>query len=46
MDKDALNETIKKIREVLSYTRQHRPKENGIALKDKSLSPKNVAVIG
>ena len=43
-DKDALNETLKKIRDVLSYARKHRPKENGIALKDKSLSPKKVAV--
>jgi hypothetical protein len=43
-DKDVLNETLKKIREALSYARKHRPKENGIALKDKSLSPKKVTV--
>ena len=45
-DKDALNETLEKIRDVLaSYARkQHRLKQNGIALKDKSLSPKKVAV--
>ena len=39
-DKDALNETLQKIREVLAYARKHRPKENGLLLKDKSLSPK------
>jgi hypothetical protein len=43
-DKDVLNTTLKKIREVLAYARKHRPKENGIALKDKSLSPKKIRI--
>ena len=43
-DKDVLNETLKKIREALNYARQHRPKENGITLKDKSLSPKKIKI--
>ena len=43
-DKDVLNTTLEKIREVLAYARKHRPKENGIALKDKSLSPKKIRI--
>ena len=43
-DKDVLNKTLKKIREALNYARQHRPKENGITLKDKSLLPKKIKI--
>ena len=39
-DRAVLNETLTKIREALKYARNHRPKESGIALKDKTLSPK------
>ena len=35
-----MQETLHKVRDILRYTRKHHPKENGISLKDKSLSPK------
>ena len=39
-NKDVLQETLHKVSNILRYTRKHHPKENGISLKDKSLSPK------
>ena len=43
-DRAVLSEVLKKIRDVRGHARNHRPKENGIALKDKSLSPKKTTV--
>ena len=44
-NKDVLQETLHKVRDVLRYTRKHHPKENGISLKDKSLSPKKTKAL-
>ena len=39
-DKDVQSNTLAMIKNILNYTRENHPSENGIALKDKSLSPK------
>jgi hypothetical protein len=39
-ERDVLENTLKKITDVLNYTRMCHRRENGITLKDKSLSPK------
>ena len=44
-NKDILQEALHKVRDVLRYTRKHHPKENGISLKDKSLSPKKAKAL-
>ena len=39
-DRDVLTKTLQMITDIIQYTRKHHPSENGITLKNKSLSPK------
>ena len=41
-DDEVLTKTLKMITDIIEYTRKHHPSENGITLKDKSLSPKKI----
>ena len=41
-DDEVLTKTLKMITDIIVYTRKHHPSENGITLKDKSLSPKKI----
>ena len=39
-DEKVLDKTLEMLQEVIQYTRKNHPEENGISLKNKSLSPK------
>ena len=41
-DKDVLQKTYKMITDIIDFTKKHHPNQNGITLKDKSLSPKKL----
>ncbi len=41
-DDDVLTKTLQMITDIIDYTRKHHPSENGITLKNKSLSPKKL----
>jgi hypothetical protein len=41
-DDDVLTKTLEMITDIIEYTRKHHPSENGITMKDKSLSPKKM----
>ena len=41
-DKDVLHKTYKMITDIIDFTRKHHPNQNGITLKDKSLSPEKL----